>query len=83
MNTQKEIMKQMEASRKEYIAKLKSELLTVESRFFKKVEQAEMVSQDFLSRAYQNVLEWEAMKAKYEKSQEDLRDMTGQRDSKI
>lgn len=33
VNTQKEIMKQMEASRKEYIAKLKSELLTVESRF--------------------------------------------------
>ncbi len=43
VNTQKEIMKQMEANRKEYISKLKNELLTVESRFTHKVDQAEMV----------------------------------------
>ena len=34
LNTQKEIMKQMDASRKEYIQKLKRELETVESRFY-------------------------------------------------
>jgi predicted Holliday junction resolvase-like endonuclease len=33
VNTQKEIMKQMESNRKEYIQKLKSDLLSVESRF--------------------------------------------------
>ncbi len=38
VNTQKEIMKQMEANRKEYISKLKNELLTVESRFTHKVD---------------------------------------------
>ena len=47
-------MKQMEANRKEYISKLKNELLTVESRFTHKVDQAEMVCQDFLSRAAEN-----------------------------
>lgn len=51
VNTQKEIMKQMEANRKEYISKLKNELLTVESRFTQKVDQVEMVAQDFMSRA--------------------------------
>lgn len=44
----------MEANRKEYISKLKNELLTVESRFTHKVDQAEMVCQDFLSRAAEN-----------------------------
>ena len=34
MNTQKEITKQMESSKKDYIQKLKRELETVESRFF-------------------------------------------------
>jgi predicted RNase H-like nuclease (RuvC/YqgF family) len=33
INTQKEIMKQMDNSRKDYIQKLKRELETVESRF--------------------------------------------------
>ena len=47
-------MKQMEANRKDYISKLKNELLTVESRFTHKVDQAEMVCQDFLSRAAEN-----------------------------
>jgi|LauGreDrversion4_2_1035121.scaffolds.fasta_scaffold32437_4 hypothetical protein len=31
-------MKQMEANRKDYIAKLKNELLTVESRFYQRVD---------------------------------------------
>lgn len=44
-------MKQMEQNRKEYINKLKQELLTVESRFTQRVEIMEMVSQDFMSRA--------------------------------
>lgn len=33
VNTQKEIMKQMENNRKDYINKLKQELTTVDSRF--------------------------------------------------
>ena len=83
MNTQKEIMKQMEANRKEYIQKLKQELLTVESRFHQKVDQAEMVAQDFLSRAAENVVEWELMRHKFESKVEELRVMTEERDRKI
>ena len=37
LSTQKEIMKQFEASKKEYIGKLKRELDTVEERFAKHV----------------------------------------------
>jgi chromosome segregation ATPase len=51
VNTQKEIMKQMDLNRKEYIAKLKGELLTVESRFTQRIEHMEMISQDYESRA--------------------------------
>ena len=36
LSTQKEIMKQFEASKKEYIEKLKKELSTVEERFTKR-----------------------------------------------
>lgn len=35
LNTQKEIMKQFEASKKDYIAKLKRELDTIEDKFLK------------------------------------------------
>ena len=68
VNTQKEIMKQMEVNRKEYIQKLKKELETVEERFQVKVEQMEMVGQDYLSSAAQNVVEYNIMKGRYEET---------------
>lgn len=61
-------MKQMEANRKEYIQKLKGELLTVESRFHQRVDQAEMVQQDFHSRAVENRAAMLAFRGKYEET---------------
>lgn len=65
-------MKQMEANRKEYISKLKNELLTVESRFTHKVDQAEMVCEDFLSRAAENFRTMHHQVKKREETQERL-----------
>lgn len=44
-------MKQFEASKKEYIAKLKRELDTVEERFHKQVHQSRMIGEDHRSQA--------------------------------
>lgn len=52
--TQKEIMKQFEASKKEYINKLKRELETVEERFVKLVHQNQTVGEDYRSQAVNN-----------------------------
>jgi len=49
VNTQKEIMKQFEQSKKEYVAKLKSELDTVEFRFLKVINENNMVGEDYRS----------------------------------
>lgn len=51
LSTQKEIMKQFEASKKEYIGKLKRELDTVEERFAKHVHQNQMIGEDYRSQA--------------------------------
>lgn len=49
LSTQKEIMKQFEISKKEYIAKLKGELDTVESRWLKVINENNMVGEDYRS----------------------------------
>jgi len=72
VNTQKEIMKQMEINRKEYITKLKHELLTVESRFQQRIEYMEMSSQDFMSRAAENLQLYMTEKEGHEKTASDL-----------
>jgi hypothetical protein len=51
-------MKQTEANRKEYINKLKNDLLTVESRFSHRFDCLEMVSQDLMSRAAENLISY-------------------------
>ena len=75
-------MKQMEANRKDYIAKLKNELLTVESRFHQRVDQTEMVAQDYMSRAFKNFEELNRMKGHYEQTQADLDATRADRDVK-
>lgn len=65
LNTQKEIMKQMDQSKKEYIQKLKRELETVESRYFKTIDQSNMISEDYHSRAAKNWLDFNLIKFKY------------------
>lgn len=47
LNTSKEIMKQFEQSKKEYVAKLKHELDTVESRFLKIINENNMIGEDY------------------------------------
>jgi chromosome segregation ATPase len=54
LNTQKEILKQFEISKKEYINRLKRELETVEERFVKIINQNTMVGEDYRSQAYMN-----------------------------
>lgn len=69
-------MKQMEANRKEYISKLKNELLTVESRFTQKVDCIEMVAQDFMSRAAENLRSMKIEKKSKEETQAKLEETT-------
>ena len=47
LTTSKEIMKQFEQSKKEYVAKLKNELDTVESRFLKVINENNMIGEDY------------------------------------
>ena len=54
LNTQKEIMKNFQQTKKEYIDKLKKDLDTVEERFIVQVNQAQMYGEDLRSRAFSN-----------------------------
>lgn len=54
LNTQKEILKQFEMSKKEYISRLKRELETVEERFVKLINQNIMTGEDYRSQAVMN-----------------------------
>lgn len=47
LSTQKEIMKQFESSKKDYINRLKRELDTVEDKFMKIINQNSMTEEDF------------------------------------
>jgi len=70
VNTQKEIMKQFEQSKKEYVAKLKNELDTVESRFLKVINENNMVGEDYRSQAYINFHKYLALKVQTTESVE-------------
>lgn len=54
LNTSKEVMKQFEASKKEYVGRLKKELDTVEERFLKVINENNMVGEDYRSQAWVN-----------------------------
>ena len=54
LKTQKQILEQFEASKKEYIGRLKRELETVEERFVKIINQNTMIGEDHRSQAYMN-----------------------------
>ena len=55
LSTQKEILKQMELTKKEYIDKLKKELDIIEKRYQHLLGENSMVGEDFRSRAYENL----------------------------
>ena len=54
LSTQKEIMRQIEASKSEFIEKLKKELASVEERYLNVINQNCMVGEDFRTIAYRN-----------------------------
>jgi chromosome segregation ATPase len=72
LNTQKEIMKQFEITKKEYIQKLKDELENVEERFKKVINQNLMTGEDFRSQAVQNFHKFVNMKLQYKEKTEML-----------
>lgn len=56
LHTQKEILKQMEMTKKEYIEKLKKELDTIEVRYQHLLNENCMIGEDFRSQARENRL---------------------------
>ena len=56
LNTQKEILRQMEMTKKEYINKLKKELDTIEQRYQHLLNENAMIGEDFRSRALANIV---------------------------
>ena len=56
LNTQKEILRQMEMTKKEYIKKLKKELDTIEQRYQHLLNENAMIGEDFRSRALANIV---------------------------
>lgn len=56
LNTQKEILKQMEMTKKEYIGRLKKELDTIELRYQALLNENCMIGEDFRSQALMNRL---------------------------
>jgi hypothetical protein len=56
LSTQKEILKQMELTKKEYIDKLKKELDVIEKRYQHLLGENSMIGEDFRSQAYENIV---------------------------
>lgn len=54
LHTQKEILKQMELTKKEYIDKLKDELQVIEKRYLHLINSNSMLGEDYMSRAHEN-----------------------------
>lgn len=72
LNTQNEILKQYEIAKKEYVSKLKHELDTVEARFFKIINENNMVGEDYRSQAVHNLHKYVDLKMKYEENLEKM-----------
>lgn len=62
----------MDQNRKEYIQKLKRELETVESRFYKSMDHSQMIMEDYISRAAKNWLDFNLAKFKYHETLDEL-----------
>lgn len=63
----------MDQSKREYIQKLKRELETVESRFYQRIEQQQMIIEDLQSRAAKNWLELTVVKINYYEQEQELK----------
>lgn len=80
LSTQKEIMKQFEISKKEYIAKLKGELDTVELRWLKVINENNMVGEDYRSQAYINFHKYLKLKVQSQQSVEIIENLQAEID---
>ena len=86
LHTQKEILKQMEMTKKEYIEKLKKELDTIEVRYQHLLNENCMIGEDFRSQARENRLHSDGLLARIRElgeEQQKMRDVVDERDLQI
>ena len=82
LNTQKEILKQMEMTKKEYIGRLKKELDTIELRYQALLNENCMIGEDFRSQALMNRLHSEQLEQQIADLNEKIKKMQGSVDEK-
>ena len=75
LNTQKEILKQMEMTKKEYIQRLKKELDTIELRYQHLLNENIMIGEDFRSRARENLLYSTSLEQRIEELEQTIKEM--------
>ena len=82
LNTQKEILKQMEMTKKEYIEKLKKELDTIEVRYQHLLNENCMIGEDFRSQARENRLYSDGLKEEIRQLGEEMKLLQKQMDDR-
>ena len=78
LNTQKEILKQMEMTKKEYIQRLKKELDTIELRYQGLLNENSMIGEDFRSQARENRFVAEGLEERIEDLKAEIKSLNGQ-----
>ena len=82
LNTQKEILKQMEMTKKDYIKKLKKDLDTVEHRYQHLLNENCMIGEDFRSKAADNAHHAKTLEKRIEDLQDDIKKLNVKMDEK-
>lgn len=82
LHTQKEILKQMEMTKKEYIDKLKKELDTIEIRYQHLLNENCMIGEDFRSQARENKLYSDDLNEQIRRLKEVMKNMQLEMDDK-
>lgn len=72
LSTQKEILKQMELTKKEYIDKLKKELDVIEIRYQHLLGENSMIGEDFRSQACENLYKVRSLEDRIDKLQKEI-----------
>ena len=74
LSTQKEILKQMELTKKEYIEKLKKELDLIEVRYQHLLNENSMIGEDFRSRAHENLMYAKSLEQEIERLKGEIKE---------
>ena len=82
LHTQKEILKQMEMTKKEYIDKLKKELDTIEIRYQHLLNENCMIGEDFRSQARENKLYSDDLNEEIKRLNKEMKKMQDEMDGK-